>query len=153
MRAEGYNGQVEFDGQFVTILRQGVVARSTLGKGGKRIHVSQISAVQIKPATHMVRGFIQLTILGGVEGRSRSGRQTKDAMQDENTVVFSHKHQAAFEPLCAEIERAIANAHTPQPATGAPTSVADELGKLNELRAQGILSDAEFNAQKARLLN
>lgn len=32
-------------------------------------------------------------------------------------------------------------------------SVADELGKLAELRAQGVLTDAEFATQKARLLN
>ena len=31
-------------------------------------------------------------------------------------------------------------------------SVADELRKLSELRASGVLTDAEFNAQKARLL-
>jgi uncharacterized membrane protein YdbT with pleckstrin-like domain len=33
-----------------------------------------------------------------------------------------------------------------------PASVADELGKLEELRRTGVISDAEFEAQKARLL-
>lgn len=32
-------------------------------------------------------------------------------------------------------------------------SVADELKKLNELRQQNVISDAEFEAQKRRLLN
>jgi Short C-terminal domain len=31
-------------------------------------------------------------------------------------------------------------------------SIADELRKLSELRAAGVLTDAEFNAQKGRLL-
>lgn len=33
------------------------------------------------------------------------------------------------------------------------TSVADELTKLAKLKESGILSDEEFNAQKAKLLN
>jgi uncharacterized membrane protein YdbT with pleckstrin-like domain len=36
--------------------------------------------------------------------------------------------------------------------THAGTSVADELAKLDQLRRDGVLSDAEFQAQKARLL-
>lgn len=35
---------------------------------------------------------------------------------------------------------------------GAPTSVADELAKLDELRRNGVLSEDEFAAEKARLL-
>ena len=35
---------------------------------------------------------------------------------------------------------------------GAPASVADELTKLARLRDQGVISEAEFQAQKARLL-
>jgi hypothetical protein len=37
-------------------------------------------------------------------------------------------------------------------ASSSKSSVADELTKLARLREQGILSDAEFQAQKARLL-
>ena len=32
-------------------------------------------------------------------------------------------------------------------------SIADELAKLAELKAKGILTDEEFNAQKSKLLN
>lgn len=39
-----------------------------------------------------------------------------------------------------------------QVAPNAPVSVADELRKLADLHAQGLLSDAEFAAQRARLL-
>jgi len=38
------------------------------------------------------------------------------------------------------------------PATGQPKSLATELRELAELRDQGILTDDEFSAQKARLL-
>jgi predicted HTH transcriptional regulator len=39
-----------------------------------------------------------------------------------------------------------------QVAPTAPVSVADELRKLADLHAQGLLSDAEFASQRARLL-
>lgn len=38
------------------------------------------------------------------------------------------------------------------PVPVAPASTADELDKLNRLRADGVLSEQEFEAQKARLL-
>ncbi len=39
-----------------------------------------------------------------------------------------------------------------QSAAGSSSSVADEVSKLAALRAQGVLSEEEFQAQKARLL-
>src|SRR5215203_294727 len=38
------------------------------------------------------------------------------------------------------------------PAAETSTSVADEIAKLGQLRSQGLLTEAEFEAQKARLL-
>jgi hypothetical protein len=41
----------------------------------------------------------------------------------------------------------------PAPAPAAPTeSRIDRLTKLGELKAQGVLTDDEFNAEKARIL-
>jgi hypothetical protein len=41
---------------------------------------------------------------------------------------------------------------TPPAVSAAPVSTADELKKLAELRDAGVLSDEEFDAQKAKLL-
>jgi len=41
-------------------------------------------------------------------------------------------------------------ASTPAPVSS--SSVADEIAKLGQLRSQGLLTEAEFEAQKARLL-
>jgi hypothetical protein len=44
-------------------------------------------------------------------------------------------------------------APAPAPAPAAPTeSRIDKLTKLGELKAQGVLTDDEFNAEKARIL-
>jgi putative oligomerization/nucleic acid binding protein len=39
-----------------------------------------------------------------------------------------------------------------QSAAGTPTSTADEVTKLASLRDQGVITDAEFAAQKAKVL-
>ena len=64
------------------------LARGTIGKGEKRIPLASITAVQWKPAGPIMSGFIQFTIPGGNEVRSRYGSQTRDAGKDENTVIF-----------------------------------------------------------------
>jgi uncharacterized membrane protein YdbT with pleckstrin-like domain len=46
-----------------------------------------------------------------------------------------------------------ANLRRLQGPAAAPGSIADELAKLDRLRYEGVLSDEEFETQKARLLN
>ncbi|GJF06620.1 DUF4429 domain-containing protein [Pseudonocardia sp. D17] len=104
---EGYRGgAVSFDGRFVEISKKGLAAL-TSASGSKRIPVKAITAVQIKPAGVLTNGFIQFTIPGGNESRATYGRQTRHAVADENSVVFTKKQQPAFEALRAEIERAM----------------------------------------------
>jgi hypothetical protein len=150
---EGHNGQVSFDGALITITRKGFRARTTIGKGEKRIPLSSITAVQLKPAGAIVNGFIQFSLPGGNEGRSKFGSQTTDAVRDENTVIFTKKQQPAFEALRDRIEEAITSRHalSPQAQAAAP-DLADQLSKLATLRDKGILTDEEFATQKARLL-
>jgi hypothetical protein len=40
-----------------------------------------------------------------------------------------------------------------QSVAGTGTSTADEIAHLNDLKAQGVLTDAEFQAAKAKALN
>jgi hypothetical protein len=152
--AEGHGGvTVTFDGNFLSINRKGFLARATVGKGEKRIPLGSITAVQLKPAGAMVNGFIQFTVAGGNEAKSKFGSQTMDAVKDENSVVFTKKQQAAFEALRDDIEQAITARHTPQaPQAAAAPDLMDQLGKLAALRDSGVLTDDEFAAQKARLL-
>ncbi|MFD5117148.1 DUF4429 domain-containing protein [Streptomyces sp. NPDC058391] len=151
--ALGVGGHVAFDGQYVTITRKGFLARATVGKGEKRLHVSQIGAIQWKPAGPIMNGFIQFTLPGGNERLSHFGSQTSSAGKDENSVVFDKKRQPEFEALRSDVEAAIVQHHAPKPS-GAPAaeSLADELTKLAALRDRGVLSPQEFEQQKARLL-
>lgn len=151
--AKGYNGQVSYDGDFITIHRAGFRARTSVGKGEKRIPVGSVSAVQWKPAG-IVTGFIQFTMSGGNERRSAFGFQTSSAVSDENSVVFTKAQMPAFQVVRDAVEHAIAERHRTQaaPVVTASPDLADQLTKLAALRDQGILTEDEFSAQKAKLL-
>lgn len=152
IEVKGRNGQVCFDGQCVTITRKGFIARSSVGKGEKRLPISQIAAVQWKPAGWGWNGFIQFTVPGGNEQQSAFGSQTMRAAKDENSVMFTKKQMPEFERLRAAIDEAIVRQHAPHAAGSSESSVADELAKLAALRDQGIITDADFEAGKAKVL-
>lgn len=143
----GRNGQITFDGFYLTLHRKGFLGRASIGKGEKRIPLSSITAVQWKPAGPVMNGFIQFTVPGGNEVRSQAGRQTRDAGHDENSVLFTRQQMPGFERLRAAVEQAIGAAAHPVQQQAAP-----DLGKLAELHAAGVLTDAEFTAAKARAL-
>jgi hypothetical protein len=150
LSAKGSNGVLHFDGQTIHIERKGIGARMLVGVGEKRIPLHSINAVQWKKAG-ISSGFIQFTISGGSERRSQFGKQSTEAMHDENSVTFHVKQQPAFMEIRAAIDAAIAQRYAPQPSAAAG-SLADELAKLGQLVQQGILTQAEFDQQKARLL-
>lgn len=105
--AKGQNGTVHFDGRMVTIERSGFFARVINGSGEKRIPVSSITAVQWKPAGGMVNGYIEFTIEGSSEVRSRAGSATANAGKSENAVVVTKKQSPAFEQLRKAVEDAM----------------------------------------------
>lgn len=154
LEVRGHNGTVRLDSDFVTIIRKGLLARGSIGKGEKRIPISSITAVQFKPAGPVVNGFIQFTLGGGNEAKSRFGHQTSSAARDENSVIFHRRQSTQFAELRDAVETAIAARHRahahPPPAT--PESIPDQIGKLAALRDSGILTEEEFQQKKSDLL-
>ncbi|WP_372497141.1 DUF4429 domain-containing protein [Pseudonocardia humida] len=107
-----------------------------------------MTAVQLKRAGFAVNGFIQFSLGGGTEARSQFGRQTIDAVEDENSVVFTRQQQAAFDELRSAIEHGLAapvGHHQPvDPIT--------QLNQLAQLHRSGALTDVEFAHAKQALL-
>lgn len=157
MEAHGHNGQVRFDGQFVTITRQGFLARASVGKGEKHIPITSIAAVQWKPAGPLVNGYIQFTA-GGQESRAAFGRQTTDAARDENSVVFTRKQMPQFEQLRAAVQHALAARvqGTPPPPAQPPmqqqASPQERMAQLQGLHQARMISDAEFEQRRQEIL-
>lgn len=127
-----------------------------LAKGTKRIPVSQIAAVQWKPAGPLVNGFIQFTLPGGMERRSRMGRQTKSAVDDENSVIFTRNQMPAFDQLRAAIEAELAARNAPAHRRAPQATQQDpaaQLRKLGELRQGGLISELEYAAKREEIIN
>jgi hypothetical protein len=156
MEVKGHTGTVRFDGETVTILRKGALARMTVGKGEKQIPLANISAVQFKPAGPLVNGYIQFTVGGGIERRSSFGKQTVDAGRDENSVVFHHRQRKDFEQLRDAVQAALA-AHHRAVAGGsvaaAQATIPQQIEELAALRDSGAITDAEFETKKTELLS
>jgi len=146
--AKAHDGQLGFDGRYVTITRAGFFARSAHGRSEKRLHVSQISAVQWK-RPGMTPGFIEFTVSGGSESHARTSQQLSGKHKNENSMVVLKKSEVDVLAIRDAVEKAIAEQHqAPTPAN----DMAAQLRQLGELHTAGVLSDAEFTAAKARLL-
>ncbi len=158
IKCKGVNGTIIFDGTWVTIDRsKGLLARSTVGKGEKKIALTQITSVRWKQPSHMVRGYISFSLPGGVETRSRFGSQTVDAAKDENAVIVAHSQVDEFLALKAKIEEALAHHHSlATESAQAPVSAddpAEQLKKLADLHQSGLLTDEEFAAKRAVIVD
>ena len=147
--AKGINGQIGVEGEWLTIHRRGF-GRLGHSKGDRRIPLRGITAVQMRPAG-LTSGFLRVSVPGTPEHRGG----LKNAEKDENAVMFRRSQQPGFEAVRDAIEKHIGRVHVEaQPVPAAPplSSLADELAKLALLRDGGVLTDDEFQQQKARLL-
>lgn len=108
--ARGYKGVISFDGRAVTIIRGGFVDRMARGGSEKTIPISQISAVQWKPARRlMVYGFLEMTIAGAIETKAHSSGMKVQNVDNENAIVFVRTQQNAMQVVREEIQSAILN--------------------------------------------
>lgn len=90
--AKGVNGDLSFDGSLVTISRKGLG-----NKGQKAIPLRSVGGVQVRPATMLVNGFIQLSVAGEVTRSAGGVGRLQDAAKDENAVIFTKKQTADIE--------------------------------------------------------
>jgi len=149
---EGIAGVLEVFEDKLTITSTGVMKFLSKGlKGTKTIPFFSITAIQFKRAG-LTSGYLQFTIPGGNENRGG----LFEAAGDENTFMFSDRDENnRFAELINEyVERKVRELRYSR-ASGQTdsSSLADELKKLAELRSEGVLSEAEFEAAKKRLLS
>ncbi|MES2523235.1 MAG: SHOCT domain-containing protein [Gemmatimonadota bacterium] len=162
LRASGRGGELELSADQITITRSGVAGFLVHGLAGvKSIPLDSITAVQFRQAGPLVNGFIQFSIVGGVESR----RGMWDAAADENTVVFTRAEEPEFQRIHRALEsyrqqrRSAATAPlvvTVQGAAAPPESgIESELAQLERLaalRERGVLTDDEFARKKRQIL-
>ena len=166
----GSNGSVRIDGRFV-VLTRGLSHDLFLGnlRGSKSIPVKSIQAVQLKRATRFVGGALEFVVAGDKSntGHDRMGIGNSEILtavvgrqlaraSNENIITFNLIQQPA---LIALHEHVLELIDAPTLMTlSAPTAPAvqpdfvEQLERLRALHADGVLSDGEFTAAKARLI-
>ena len=146
MRVEGVNGQLEFDGTTVQILRRGIMAKASQGftKGDKSIPIRMISSIQFKKGGVIANGYIQFATGAG---ESRGG--IHDAVKDENSVVFWMGANEEFEEFKDLVQERINNLQSGESASSSPT---ERIRELKGLLDDGIISQKEFDEKKSKLM-
>ena len=133
----------------VEITRQGFTGFLLHGFAGtKSIPIASIQAVQFKEPGTITVGFIQFTILGGIESK----KGLLDAMSDENTIRFFDEQLETARKIKEYIESCIIARNTPQSAPQQQVSAADEVIKYKQLLDMGAISQEEFDTLKKKLL-
>jgi hypothetical protein len=146
MLLKGVGGQVSFDGDTVRIERKGVMGRLS-GAEPVLLHLREIAAVQTKKASALINGFIKF-IPVGTSPVPASGEAPRGATPDQNSIMFYKKDQAAFEQLRDTVVEALAHL-----ADAEEPDIPTQIAQLAALRDQGVLTEEEFNAKKAELLD
>lgn len=127
---------------FVVTTDRCIYREGLISKRGIEIPHDRINTVFFE------QGFFDRIVRAGtlmIESAGENGMQTFENVRNPIRV-----QQALYQEMEDNENRKFDRVRSPAPGSG---SVADELQKLASLRDSGALSDAEFEAQKARLLN
>lgn len=97
----------------------------------------------------LLRGVARTAVVAGtataVSGRVQRRQAEKFAQRDAN--IYAEREQAYEQQVAPPPQAA-----PPPPAAAPQVDVVGQLKELAELKDQGILTEAEFEAQKAKIL-
>jgi hypothetical protein len=142
---------LELRGDTITIKKRGWANALASGMNGARtIQVSTITAIQMKPAGLMM-GYILFSYAGS---KPFMGGMW-EATQDPDAFLFGKVLNGEVAEFKALVEKKMRESKqsAPAPAKNSSGTLTDELRKLAEFKNQGILSQAEFEAAKNKLLS
>ncbi|MEU8816578.1 SHOCT domain-containing protein [Actinoplanes sp. NPDC048796] len=103
----------------------------------------------------LLRGIARTAVVAGtasaVSGRVRHRQDGRWARQEAQDQMPQQPQQPAYAPPPQQVYVAAPPAAA-APAAPDMSAKIDQLKQLADLKSQGILTDAEFEAQKARIL-
>ena len=112
--------------------------------GQKRVPLQNIKTVSWREPGSVLGGFLEISILGETPPNAFASPN----VQHQNRFIYKTKEVELWRGLKSWIESKISERNGV-----APPSAADEIRKLGELLRDGLLTQAEFDAQKAKLLS
>ncbi|HSK91016.1 MAG TPA: SHOCT domain-containing protein [Euzebyales bacterium] len=100
----------------------------------------------------LLRGIARTAVVAGTASAvsGRVARRQAERFADRDAQIYAQREQA-YEQQVHE-QQAYEQPAAPPPAAASTDDVIEQLTQLGELRDQGVLTDEEFAAQKARIL-
>jgi len=141
--AEGKNGNVVLFDNRIQINRSGIsLLQKTQqwGKGDKEILMSEVTSIQFREPSSVTVGYIQF----GQEGYVQAGGSQFDAVNDENSVTFTHSQTEKFK----EIRDKVRDLKTDDVEV---KSGNNPIETLKQRYAEGEIDKAEFEEKKELL--
>lgn len=144
--AEGINGLLAVTEDVVYLVRGGFMERKTI----KSYALRSVSSVELKKPNPLFNGHIQV-IASGNGDRTKWNSSAFSYAMDENTIMLRAEHYEWFVALEQLIykrrDRAIPTAIITQ-----ESDVFDKIEKLAKLKEQRLISEAEYEEKRAKLL-
>ncbi|MEZ5171517.1 MAG: SHOCT domain-containing protein [Acidimicrobiia bacterium] len=96
----------------------------------------------------LLRGVARTAVIAGTASavNGRVQRRQAERFADRDAAIYAERQQAYAQ------QQPVAQAAPPPPAAPSESDTIQQLKELGELKSQGILTDDEFNAQKAKIL-
>lgn len=114
-----------------------------LFKGNKEIYFADMTAVQFKPASALILGYIQF---------ETSNIASRDNFGSENSWTFSEDMAEIAQKVLEYVRKKVAEYKNNKGVITATLSPADELLKFKSLLDAGVITQEEFDAKKKQLL-
>jgi hypothetical protein len=143
-----------------------VISRATFGgfisqggySGDRKSFFKDVSSFEYKKPTFLANGYFKIIIPGTKDINAKVGilGSSTESMKDPNTVIlraFTSKVGEETDKIYQLIMDKLSEAKKDHGTTHMAISKMDELRKLGELKASGILSEEEFQKEKEKLLN
>jgi len=137
----------------VIISKRGVNAGAVFGSKTTSYPFEMIVGVEVQ--TSGVRTVLTVRSASDQAGQGFLAFQTldKNVSNAPNTVPLNRGDREVAQQFAEQVNRLKKESSQGQQTAGGAPSVADELEKLAKLKGDGVLSDEEFAAQKAKLLS
>ena len=148
MKIVSVKDELELDGENIIIRKRGAGNALASGINGDRlISVRSINAIQVKLGG-WTPGYIQFSYAGS---KPFNGGVIA-ATQDPDAFVFEKALNNKIQEMELKIKEIMRSPKT-QPKGSIESSLSDELRKLGNLKNEGLLSEAEFEIAKRKLLS
>jgi hypothetical protein len=156
--ATGSDGTVTVNGDVVTIKRKGLMGKlqTATGNGDESFSLKNVAGIGFKSWSMVSgKGHLQFGLVEADGTAHYSDSFLGNASHDKHTLVFGMSAQKDFEAIrdhCLPLiggKAAFENAA--QSSDQATISKAEQLKRLTELKDLGVLTEEEFQREKAKL--